>query len=334
MNFKDSRNTITRREWFQRSGLLLGGAAFAGAFSGALAGRAAAFPFPAFPQGGGNTPDKMRAAMGATPIQAQKLSENLTLLSGPGGNVVVLNGPDGKLMVDTFVLPAWPKLKEHLDGIGKAPLKTVIDTHWHFDHTDNNAHVHEAGATIIAQENTKIRMTQPHDLVPLGLHFDPSPANALPDKTFKLTDKLDFAGEHVSLTHVPPAHTDSDIYVHFQNANVIQSGDVFFNGLYPFIDGGTGGSVHGMIGGATKIIALADGKTKIVPGHGALGDKASLTKYRDMLVVIHDRVQKQKAAGKSLKEVVASKPTKEFDAAWGMGLFTPDTFAEIVYNVL
>jgi len=237
MNFKDSRK-ITRREWFQRSGILLGGAAFAGAFSGALVGRAAAFPFPAFPQAGGNTPDKMRAAMGAAPIQAQKLSENLTLLSGPGGNVVVLNGPDGKLMVDTFVLPAWPKLKEHLDGIGKAPLKTVIDTHWHFDHTDNNAHVHEAGATIIAQENTKTRMMQPHDLVPLGLHFDASPANALPDKTFKLTDKLDFAGEHVSLTHVPPAHTDSDIYVHFQNANVIQSGDVFFNGLYPFIDGG------------------------------------------------------------------------------------------------
>jgi cyclase len=326
MNSNASRK-FTRREWLQGSSMLVGGSVFAGLMPAKLL----AFPQQKPPA---DSVAAMRAQMAATPIQAQKLGENLTLLSGPGGNVVVLNGADGKLMVDTFVMPAWPQLKEHLDSIGKAPLKNVIDTHWHFDHTDNNAHVRAAGATILAHENTKTRMSQPHDLVPLGLHFPPSPADALPQKTFKTSEKMQVNGEDLSIGYVPPAHTDTDIYIHFQKANVLHTGDVYFNGLYPFIDGGTGGSVHGMIAGATKLIAMADAKTKIVPGHGPLGDKASLTKYREMLSAIHDNVQKQKATGKSLKEVVASKPTKAFDAEWGMGLFMPDVFAEIVYNTL
>ena len=113
----------------------------------------------------------MRAQMGSAPIQSQPLAENLTLLSGPGGNVVVLNGPDGKILVDTFLMPAWPKLKAALDGLGNAPLKTVIDTHWHFDHTDNNANLHAAGATVLAHENTKTRMAEPHDSALLGCTF-------------------------------------------------------------------------------------------------------------------------------------------------------------------
>ncbi len=127
----------------------------------------------------------MRAQVGAVPIQAQKLADNVTLLSGPGGNVVVLNGPDGRFVVDTFLSPAWPKLKETLDGIGSAPLKFVIDTHWHFDHTDNNAPLHAAGATVLAHENTKKRMSEPHDLPVFGLHLDPSPAEALAAADFR-----------------------------------------------------------------------------------------------------------------------------------------------------
>src|SRR6201993_5450382 len=126
----------------------------------------------------------MRAQMGTVPIHSQPLAENLTLLSGPGGNVVVLNGPDGKIVVDTFLMPAWPKLKETLDGLGNAPLKTVIDTHWHFDHTDNNANLHAAGATVVAHANTKKRMSETHTLAVLNLTFPPSPAEALPQQTF------------------------------------------------------------------------------------------------------------------------------------------------------
>src|SRR6267154_1923712 len=204
-----------------------------------------------------------RAQVGGMPIQAQKLGEGLTLLSGPGGNVVVLNGADGKVMVDTFLSPAWPRLKETLDGLGSAPVKTVIDTHWHFDHTDNNAALQAAGATVLAHENTKKRMSEPHDLPVLyrgedgalaGLHFDPSPAEALPQQTFATNYQLQANGETLAFQHVAPAHTDSDIYVHFQKANVISMGDLFFNGIYPYIDPGTGGTITGNIAACDKIL--------------------------------------------------------------------------------
>src|SRR5712675_2721009 len=186
----------------------------------------------------------MRAKFNAVPMETQKLADNVTMFDGPGGAVTVLNGPDGKFMVDSFVAPAWPKLKAALDGIGNAPVKYVIDTHWHFDHTDNNAHLHAAGATVLAHENTKKRMSEPHDLPVLyrgpdgalaGLHFDPSPVEALPQQTFASSYKLQANGETLVLQHVPPAHTDTDIYIHFEKANVIQVGDLFFNGMYPYI---------------------------------------------------------------------------------------------------
>jgi glyoxylase-like metal-dependent hydrolase (beta-lactamase superfamily II) len=272
--------------------------------------------------------------MGSAPIQSQPLAENLTLLSGPGGNVVVLNGPDGKIVVDTFLMPAWPKLKETLDGLGHAPLKTVIDTHWHVDHTDNNANLHAAGATVLAHENTKTRMAEPHDSALFGLHFPASPANALPQQTFSTSQKLQANGEIVMLQYFQPAHTDTDIYIHFQKANVIHMRDTFLNGFYPVIDVSTGGKIDGMIVAADKVLPLADNNTKIVPGHGPLGDKVDLTKFRDMLVVARDRVQKLKTAGKSAGEIAASKPFADLDATWGKGFFNGDVFAQVVYSAL
>jgi cyclase len=276
----------------------------------------------------------MRAQMGTVPIRSQPLAENLTLLSGPGGNVVVLNGPDGKIVVDTFLLPAWPKLKENLDGLGNAPLKTVIDTHWHVDHTDNNANLHAAGATVLAHDNSKTRMAEPHDSALFGLHFPASPADALPQQTFSSSKELHANSEIVMLQYFRPAHTDTDIYIHFQKANVIHMGDTFFNGFYPVIDASTGGKINGMILAADKILTLVDNNTKIVPGHGPLGNKADLTKFRDMLVVARDRVQKLKTAGKSAGEIAASKPFADLDATWGKGFFNGDVFAQVVYSAL
>jgi cyclase len=276
----------------------------------------------------------MRAQMGSAPIQSQPLAENLTLLSGPGGNVVVLNGPDAKIVVDTFLMPAWPKLRKTLDGLGNAPLKTVIDTHWHFDHTDNNANLHAAGATVLAHENTKRCMAEPHDSALFGLHFPASPADALPQQTFSNSQKLEANGEIVMLQYFQPAHTDTDIYIHFQKANVIHMGDTFFNGIYPVIDAGTGGKIDGMIVAADKVLPLADNNTKIVPGHGPLGNKVDLTKFRDMLVVAHDRVRKLKTEGKSAGEIVASKPFADLEATWGKGFFTGDVFVQMVYSTL
>ena len=285
----------------------------------------------------------MRAKFNAVPMEKQKLADNITMFDGPGGAVTVLNGPDGKFVVDSFVAPAWPRLKEGIDGLGSAPVQYVIDTHWHFDHTDNNAHLHAAGATVLAHENTKRRMSERHDLPVLyrgpdgalsGLHFDPSPVESLPQQTFVDSYELEANGETLALQHLAPAHTDSDIYVHFQNANVIAMGDLFFNGMYPYIDPGTGGTIDGMIAAAVKILSLADNHTKIVAGHGPLGNKADLTKSRDMLITSRDRVLKLKSEGKSALEAVAEKPFADLDAAWGQGIVNSDQWIQIVYLTL
>jgi glyoxylase-like metal-dependent hydrolase (beta-lactamase superfamily II) len=322
-----------RREMLRGSATLAGGAFLAHLMPGALHASAAVYR----QQGTAPAADPLaavRAQMGAAPIQAQKLAANLTLLSGPGGNVVVLNGPDGKIVVDTFLSPAWPKLKETLDGLGNAPLKFAIDTHWHFDHTDNNAALHAAGATVLAHENTKKRMSEAHDLPVFGLHFEPSPADALPQETFAASHKLKANGESLALQHLAPAHTDTDIYILFEKANVIHMGDTFFNGFYPYIDSGTGGKISGMIAAADKILPLASKDTKIVPGHGPLGNKEDLAKFREMLVTARERVQKLKSAGKTAQEVVAEKPFADLDAVWGKGKLSGDLFAQVVYLAL
>src|SRR5689334_941240 len=275
----------------------------------------------------------LRAQIGAVPIQSQTLGETLTLLSGPGGNVVVLRGADGLIMVDTFVAPAWPRLEESLKGLS-APVKFVINTHWHFDHTDNNASLRAAGATVVAHENTKRRMSEPHHLPMLELDFPPSPAAALPQRVFAADYQLETSHQQLQLEHVAPAHTDTDVIVRFEHANVLHAGDVFFNGRYPLIDWSTGGRVDGMIAASDRLLSLAAADTKIVPGHGALATKADLAKYRDMLSTAADRVRKLKAEGKSLEESVAAKPFTDLDAAWAGGRYKGDDFVKIVYMTL
>jgi glyoxylase-like metal-dependent hydrolase (beta-lactamase superfamily II) len=273
------------------------------------------------------------AQIGAAPIQTRQLGDNLTLLSGPGGNVVVLHGSDGLVVIDTFAAPAWPRLEESLKALG-APVKFVIDTHWHFDHTDNNAPLHAAGATVVAHENTKRRMSAPQHIEMLNLDFPASPVGALPQRVFTDRFGMKANGEELKVTHVAPAHTDTDVIVRFERANVLHAGDVFFNGRYPLIDWSTGGRVDGMIAACDRLLSLANADTKIVPGHGSLAVKADLVKYRDMLATAADRVRKLKAAGRTLDESIAAKPFTDLDGAWGSGRFKGDDFVKIVYNTL
>ena len=254
------------------------------------------------------------------------------MLSGPGGNVVVLNGPEGKIVVDTFIQGAFPALKQRLDALGSAAIKLAIDTHWHFDHADNNGAFRKSGAAVIAHENTTKRLGQSHTL--LGMTFPASPPDALPTQTFKDTHTLDANGEQVRLRYVPPAHTDTDISILFVKGNVLHLGDLFFNGIYPFIDASTGGNMAGMIASADAALKAVDASTKIVPGHGPLADKQALTGYRDMLVTVRDRLQKLKTSGRTADEVVAAKPLQDLDATWGKGFMQPDNFVRMVYGML
>jgi cyclase len=334
MNFNFLHKQTSRREML-RSSATLAGSAFL--LRASAAGDARQTPSAA------DLLASMRAKFNDAPLETQRLAGDVTMLSGPGGSVVVLNGPDGKFVVDTFVAPAWPRVKKALDGLGNAPVKCVIDTHWHFDHTENNAPLHAAGATVLAHENTKKRMSEPHDLPVLyrgsdgalaGLHFDPSPVEALPQQTFADSYKLQANGETLALQHVAAAHTDTDIYVHFEKANVIQMGDLFFNWMYPYIDPSTGGKLTGMIAAADKILSLATNDTKIVAGHGPLGNRADLMKFKDMLVTSRDRIDKLKSAGKSAQEAVAAKPFADLDAAWGNGIVNSEQWVQIVYLTL
>jgi glyoxylase-like metal-dependent hydrolase (beta-lactamase superfamily II) len=272
-----------------------------------------------------------RADMAKAPISRTRLGDRLELLTGPGGNVVVLHGPDGLLLVDTFVRPAWPQLQRTLSAIGGS-IRTVVDTHWHYDHADNNASLRGAGATIVAHANTKTRLSQTHDII--GLHMDPEPPEALPAVTFTDAHALRANGEDVTLQHVPSAHTDTDVTVRFAKGNVLHLGDVFFNGVYPFIDGATGGRMDGMVAAAKQALAHVDAGTTIVPGHGPLGDRAALDRYATMLATLRDRVGALKAAGRSVGEVQAAKPSASFDAAWVGGFMKPDDFVAIVYSTL
>jgi len=276
----------------------------------------------------------MRAMGPTTPIRTSKLQDTLFLLQGVGGNMVAQVGPDGKLLIDSSVSTAAPRIKECLAGLGPQPLKVLINTHWHFDHTDGNAAMHDAGAIILAQENTRLRLSQPQRMAAFGLEFPPSPDSALPQEVFDDRSHLFFNNEELRLVHFMPAHTDSDIYILFKTANVIHAGDLWFNGTYPLIDDSSGGTIDGMVRGSSELVALADTETKIVPGHGPLGNKQQLAEYRDMLVAIRDRVQGLKRSGRSMQEAVAAKPTSDYDRQWGTGMMTPDLFVQQVYKTL
>ena len=310
---------ITRRAFLQSTGNCLAAIPFMPS-DGALAA--------AWTQPPTSSVAERRALIGKSPIVITRLSDTLAMLSGPGGNVLALAGPDGKVVVDTFVQPAWTALERELDQMGKAPVRTVIDTHWHFDHADNNDRFRKNGATVLAHVNTPQRMSETH--VVMGMQMTPVAKECLPSETFTTSHSLDVSGERIEARHIPPAHTDTDIYIHFTRANVLHLGDVYFNGGYPFIDTSTGGNIDGQIEGASLALKIADSSTRIVPGHGPIGDSAAVLKYRDMLVTVRDRVKKLKAGGRTLEEVIAAQPTADLDAAWP-AFMRPAFFLGTVY---
>ena len=264
-------------------------------------------------------PDRVLQAREAalkTPIKTTKLYDNVFLLQGAGGNMALQTGKDGYLLVDSSFSTAVPAILTATKEAGPGAPKTLINTHWHFDHTDGNEGLHSAGYAITAHTNTLKRMSTPQDIKAFGLHFPPSPTGALPTITFDTTKTIPQNGDTLDLVHFEPAHTDTDIYIHFQKANVLHCGDTFFNGFYPFIDESTGGSIGGMIRANEKALALVNADTKIIPGHGPLGTKADLQAFHDMLSGVREKVAALKSSGLSEQEVIAKKPTAQWDPKW------------------
>ncbi|MBY0274135.1 MBL fold metallo-hydrolase [Candidatus Binatia bacterium] len=250
---------------------------------------------------------------------------------GSGGNITVLTGSDGKLLVDAGIAVSRPKIEAALDRISDAPIKYLIDTHWHWDHTDGNAWVHQKGATIIAHENTLKRLSATTRVEDWSFTFQPWPVDARPTVTFKTEKRLRFDGETIVLRSYGPGHTDTDLTVTLEKADVVALGDIFWNGVYPFIDVATGGSIDGAIRLVNRSLAHVTDHTIIVPGHGPVGDRAQLIEFRDMLVAVRRNVARLKKQGKSLDEVIAAKPTAAFDAKFGGFVIDPAFFTRLVF---
>jgi cyclase len=265
-------------------------------------------------------------------VKTIPLAENVYMLMGAGGNLGLSVGNDGALLIDSEYAQLTEKVTAAINDVSKAPIRFVINTHWHFDHVGGNESFAKAGAVIVAHENVRKRMSTEQVLGALGRRVPPSPAGALPVITYADTLTFHWNGEEVQVLHVEPAHTDGDSFVHFHKANVLHMGDVYFNGMYPFIDTNAGGSIDGMIKAVDRALGLVDEKTRIIPGHGPLSGVAELRAYREMLATARDRVQALVKQGKSRDEVIAAKPTKDLDEKWGRGGFEPDTWVGIVYD--
>lgn len=282
-------------------------------------------------------PDRIaqaRAGALKTPIKTTKLADNLYLLQGAGGNMALQTGPEGNVLIDASFATAVPAILEAIGAVSKAAPDALINTHWHFDHTDGNEGLHTAGFTIIAHEKTRERLGAPQTMKLFGFTVPASPAGALPAITFNDTMQAWHNGDALEMVHFEPAHTDTDIYIRFHKADVLHVGDIWFNGMYPFIDEGTGGSIGGMIKAGEKALAVAGPDTKIIPGHGPLGSKADLQKFHDMLSTVRDRVGALKAGGASEQDVLAKKPLADLDATWAKGMFTSDMLIGIAYRTL
>ncbi len=273
----------------------------------------------------------IRGAAATAKITTTKLRGNVSVLEGSGGNIAVLTGRDGKLLVDAGITASRPGITEALAGISSDPIKHLVNTHWHFDHTDGNEWLHSEGAEITAHENTRKHLSSTTRVDAWNFTFPPSPKGALPKKVFTKDRKLKLNGTTLALDYYGPCHTDSDISVHFTDADILHVGDTWWNGYFPFIDYNTGGSINGAIRAAEANVARVTEKTIVIPGHGPIGGKAGLIEFHDMLVAVRDKVAALKKQGKSADEAVAAKPTAEYDAKSAGFVIDGATFTKLVY---
>lgn len=288
-----------------------------------LAGVASATPY-----------SDINAAAARDPVIATPLRGGLTMLSGSGGNIAVLRGPRGLFLVDAGIAVSEPKIRHVLREISPEPIRYVVLTHWHWDHTDGDAWMRRSGARLLASPAAVRRLGEITRVEEWGHTFPPIATADRPAPLPAADDRMRFGGETVRIRNYSGGHTDGDLSVHFQRADVLSTGDTFWNGVYPFIDYAGGGGVDGAICEADANLAIAGPHTLVIPGHGPVGSRADLQAFRDMLVTVRGRVAALKSQGLSVDEVIAARPTKDLDGHWGRSVISGELFTRLVYRGL
>lgn len=275
-------------------------------------------------------PDWAKIEIATTPV-----ADNIYMLSSAaGGNIGVQVGEDGVLLIDDQFAQISDKINAAVDALSQDDIRFVLNTHWHFDHVSDNENMAGQGAVIVAHDAVRTRMQAGQHVPAFNITFPPASKAALPVVTFGNSMVLHFNGQTIEVEHPGNAHTDGDSVVTFLEANVVHAGDVFWNGVYPLVDASSGGSAQGMVDTVASVLARIDDNTRVIPGHGPLGSKADLQAYHDMMKTVVERIARLKSNGKTLEQVVAAKPTSEYDATWGKGMFTGDVWVGVLYSAL
>ena len=267
-------------------------------------------------------------------ITTTKVAEGLYMLEGAGGNIGVSVGEDGIFLIDDQYAPLTEKIVAAVRQIDDGPIRFVLNTHWHGDHTGGNENLGKAGTLIVAHDNVRQRMSVEQFFTVWDRKVPPSPAGALPVVTFSETVTFHINGDEILAFHVDPAHTDGDSMVYFRNANVLHMGDILFSGTYPFIDVDAGGSIRGMIAACDRALDVADADTKIIAGHGPMATRKDIEAYRAMLQGVVDAVAPLVAKGKSLDEIGKTDPLAPFNEAWAGEFIDSESMLAIVYRDL
>jgi cyclase len=268
------------------------------------------------------------------PLTITSLSPGLYVFSGDGGNVTAVVDDGSTLLIDSGLASRVSELSDAIFRTTMRPVSRLVNTHWHFDHTGGNTYFGASGVTIIAQKNVRKELSSAEDVPFVGLRDGHYPPQALPGLTYQNSMTLQQGSEKLTLENYGSAHTDGDTVIYIVPANVAVVGDIFSNHFYPIIDLSSGGSIEGMIHSVDEILARTDEQTKIVPGHGPVATRANLQEYRDMLVQVRHRIKDLIASGKTMDEVVAAVPTKDFDARWAGGYVTPEAFTRMAFSSL
>lgn len=266
-------------------------------------------------------------------VESTKVAEGVYALKGAGGNLGLVVGDDRVFLIDDQYAPMVPKIRATIEAITDKPVSFVFNTHWHGDHTGGNEAFAEGGALVVAHDNVRVRLSSDQVMAAFDRTVPAAPRGALPVVTFNDQITFHVGGHTLQAIHIPSAHTDGDAIVHLREVDVIHTGDLVFYGLYPVVDYSNGGSLKGMAEATARLLAMSGEKTRFIPGHGPMViGRREIAEYLEMLRVVHARLETLIGQGKTLEQVLAAKPTAEYDAQWGKGFLPPDRWVTINYQ--